>query len=404
MARYVEEASDDYDLVRGLLEAARVGDIAIVEDFIADNANSINVALVRNRQTPLQIAAINGHMNIVRLLLQWCPADGIFRGERVIIDAQDDDGNICLHSAAQYGHYEIMHELLSFCMQQDPPLNTEPVNNMRAIPLHMAALHGRAIIVEMLLKRASASANKSTYGGHTPLHYAVFSASPETVMTMLQISEGLKVRDADWKGISALEYAKDMCVNIWNERTPEERRLVIGRRHSRRIVHYLERFDVHGMRNARQAYTEAANAILVAAVLIASLSFSSWLGPPSGFGRHGEEYVAINKYVVGAFWVFSCISFFCAIASIVAGAHAALPKRLLSLKKTVVQLRRAVLHASWLLVCAVTAMIGAFVCAGIGGLEVSQFPYVVIPISVGGVFCVIFLSFYLRSMLGWTLD
>ena len=251
----------------------------------------------------------------------------------------------------------------------------------------------------MLLK-SGAPVNRTAFSGHTPLHYAVFSVCPKTVKVILREAEGLKVSEADWKGLTPLEYAREMCLhNKTNGYTPTERKERIKPGDSMKILQML---DVHGLRTDRQSYMDSANAILVGAALIASITFSSWLQPPLGFPN--SNHVAIEYTAMQAFWIFNSLSFFFAIATVIAGADAALPKKYQGLKDTVTNVRDAVIRASWLLFLAVVGVIGAFACAGFVDLPATRKDswYMSITLFVGGMTCVYFLLGFLEKLLSWS--
>jgi hypothetical protein len=95
----------------------------------------------------------------------------------------------------------------------------------------------------------------------------------------------------------------------------------------------------------RQAHVDdAANAILVGAALIASVTFAGWLQPPLGysafFGSAGIEvgapspsgiypsFVSVAGHpIMQIFWFFNSMSFFFAIATLMVGATAARPPK-----------------------------------------------------------------------------
>ena len=116
----------------------------------------------------------------------------------------------------------------------------------------------------------------------------------------------------------------------------------------------------------RQVYVDAANAILVGAALIASVTFAAWLQPPLNYTLDGSlsVYSTVNPYPknnypkyadvednvgLGVFWVFNSLSFYFAIGTVVLGACSVLPRRKFFIKQSVVKLRRNLLWTSSLL-------------------------------------------------------
>jgi ankyrin repeat protein len=358
----------------------------------------------------LHIAAAMGRLDIVKQLLQWHPVGGMCKSHEINFNAVDATGSTALHLAASGGHEKVVEELLKYCKARNYAcqgglksglLDMAPTNKRRTTPLHLAALFGRPTVVSMLLK-SGAPVNRTAFSGHTPLHYAVFSLCPKTVKAILREAEGLKVSEADWKGLTPLEYAKELCLDKNNGYTPTERKQHIKPGDSMEIMQMLEGFDVHGLHTDRQGYMDSANAILVCAALIAIITFSSWLQPPLGFPK--SNHVAIEYKAMQAFWIFNSLSFFFAIATVIAGADAALPKKYQGLKDTVANVRGAVIRASWLLFLAVVGVIGAFACAAFVGLPTTRKDswYMRITLLVGGMTCVCFLAGFVRKLLTWT--
>ncbi|XP_071955785.1 uncharacterized protein [Antedon mediterranea] len=87
---------------------------------------------------PLHLASWNGHLEIVRLLIS--------RGDKATVNMQNNDHDTSLHFAAQYGHTDVVSLLLEN--------NADPViTNKRAeTPIHLAAQYGRLEAVQQLLR------------------------------------------------------------------------------------------------------------------------------------------------------------------------------------------------------------------------------------------------------------
>jgi hypothetical protein len=127
---------------------------------------------------------------------------------------------------------------------------------------------------------------------------------------------------------------------------------------------------------------DAANAILVGAALIASVTFAAWLQPPLGysafFGSASMEvgapspsgiypsFVSVAGHpIMQIFWFFNSMSFFFAIATLMVGASAARPpKRGIFIGEVVRSLRASLSLAYILLTVSVGCVMGAFASAG----------------------------------------
>jgi hypothetical protein len=135
----------------------------------------------------------------------------------------------------------------------------------------------------------------------------------------------------------------------------------------------------------RQVYVDAANAILVGAALIATLTFACWLQPPLGYITfYGESYANVypapptsnpsyvdmeHHKVLEVFWVFNSLAFYFSIATLLWGAQTVLPMRSIFIKCAVVKVQRNLLVTAFLLNVSVPCVLIAFALAG----------YVVLP-------------------------
>jgi len=168
----------------------------------------------------------------------------------------------------------------------------------------------------------------------------------------------------------------------------------------------------------RQVYVDAANAILIGAALIASVTFASWLQPPLGYttsylldpysnsnlapSSSNLNYVDLQDNVpLRVFWVFNSLSFYFAIGTVVFGARSVLPRRQLFIKDIVKKLHQNLLVTSILLACSVFFVIVAFGIAGCIVLTpMLKFQwYMIGPTIFGGLICLISLGFLFKSML-----
>lgn len=115
-------------------EIARSGDLAQIQRVTLDGAD-VNERSIRG-ETPLMVAAIAGHGEIVSYLLQ--------RG--AAIDARNDSGLSALHAATYAGQTDIARLLID----KGAELN-DGRNDFGVTPLHLAAEENNLDTVRMLL-------------------------------------------------------------------------------------------------------------------------------------------------------------------------------------------------------------------------------------------------------------
>jgi ankyrin repeat protein len=143
--------------------AAKEGHLDVVNLLLEDGAALEGKA--ENDRTPLAAAAVNGHADVVKLLL----ANG------AVIDAKDDTGVTPLAAAAQQGHLDVVLLLL----EKGAAVDARDVSGVT--PLARAAQQGRLDVALLLVQKGAVVDAKDTRG-ITPLARASQSAgnAPES--------------------------------------------------------------------------------------------------------------------------------------------------------------------------------------------------------------------------------
>uniref|UniRef100_A0A2L2YBM7 Ankyrin repeat and sterile alpha motif domain-containing protein 1B n=1 Tax=Parasteatoda tepidariorum TaxID=114398 RepID=A0A2L2YBM7_PARTP len=171
-----------------LIEAARSGNIATVERYLSQRAKrSGPLASLRrgpgaNAQdqsgyTSLHHAALNGHKEIVSLLLQYEASTNVV----------DHKGSTPLHLAAWTGNIDIVRLLL----EQGPSVpNVNLANHDRETPLHSAAQYGHTEVVSLLLKH-EADPTVRNLKDESPLDLAAQYGRLETVQLLVDSEPSL---------------------------------------------------------------------------------------------------------------------------------------------------------------------------------------------------------------------
>uniref|UniRef100_A0A8D2J8U6 Ankyrin repeat and sterile alpha motif domain containing 1A n=1 Tax=Varanus komodoensis TaxID=61221 RepID=A0A8D2J8U6_VARKO len=153
-----------------LHHAALNGHKDVVEVLLRNDALT-NVADCKGCY-PLHLAAWKGDAEIVKLLIHQGPS-------HTKVNEQNNDNETALHCAAQYGHTEVVKVLLEELT--DPTMR----NNKFETPLDLAALYGRLEVVKMLLN-AHPNLLSCNTKKHTPLHLAARNGHKAVVHVLLE--------------------------------------------------------------------------------------------------------------------------------------------------------------------------------------------------------------------------
>jgi len=175
-------------------DAAAVGALEAVKLLLGQNPDLV-MSKDSEGKTPLHYAVLNGHKDVVELLLNY----------KADINVKDKDGYTPLYEAAKGGHKEVAELLLTkkadvnakdnkgysplheAVVADDKSvvelllLNKADVNaidtNNRQTPLHLAAWNGRKNVAQLLLAH-NADMNAKNQYGETPLDMALSLAAP----------------------------------------------------------------------------------------------------------------------------------------------------------------------------------------------------------------------------------
>ncbi|CAM6055615.1 unnamed protein product [Sphagnum tenellum] len=266
-------------------------------------------------------------------------------------------GRTALHVAVAWGNLEIVERICRV-----GKVNFDIQDKFGYTPLHLAcaSTHDRRDeVIKALLDgiyssqeiNANVVAKKRGYY-FTPLHFAVKAR----FKTAVKEGDDIDPELLDKKGRTALEVAIHKSDYAMVQT----------------VQNYLERAGIFGN---KQAYADSANAILVGAALLATLTFTAWV------------QIQANDSIL--FWVSSSFSFYFAIATFLSAAGAAIPSR----GSTLGHVRRAV-HASALcLAISLACAVAAFATAGFILLPpASEYRRMVTATTViGGTICFFFL-------------
>ncbi len=156
-----------------LLYAARDGNKALAELLLAHHADVNRKQKGPPMFTPLHFAAQKGFLAIAELLL----ANG------ADVNARGDNGQTPLHVAATDDNPAIMESLIAHHAEVDAK------DNNGITPLLAAAQYSSLRALRLLLTNGAnvnAQAVSGSYGGRTPLYFAVENAKPEMAKLLLE--------------------------------------------------------------------------------------------------------------------------------------------------------------------------------------------------------------------------
>jgi ankyrin repeat protein len=167
-----------------LHEAVRNRCVAVVQALLAVGSIEVNARDRSNRSTPLHLAALMGHVEVVQALIQ--------KGAN--INAKNKNDRTPLHLAAFKGHVDIVNVLLAVGSIE---VNARDRSN-RSTPLHWAAFEGHVDIVNVLLAVDSIEVNaRDRSNRSTPLHWAAREGHVDVVQALIQKGANINAKEND---------------------------------------------------------------------------------------------------------------------------------------------------------------------------------------------------------------
>ncbi|XP_024981467.1 putative E3 ubiquitin-protein ligase XBAT31 [Cynara cardunculus var. scolymus] len=211
-----------YDRHSALHIAAANGQIEMVS-MLLENPSVNPDSLNRHKQTPLMLAAMHGKITCVEKLIQ--------AGANILM-FDSLNGRTCLHYAAYYGHSDCLQTILSSARTSHVAVSWgfSRFVNIRdgkgATPLHLASRQRRPECVHILLDNgALVCASTGGYGlpGSTPLHLAARGGSIDCIRELLAWGADRLNRDASGRipYAVALKHKNGACAALLNPSSAE---------------------------------------------------------------------------------------------------------------------------------------------------------------------------------------
>ncbi|KAK2152389.1 hypothetical protein LSH36_330g08038 [Paralvinella palmiformis] len=177
--------------------AVRHGYISLMMLLIGNGAN-VRIQTRFERRSPLHIAAMKGHQEAARVLLE---AEA--RPEPDVVDIY---GTTPLHLATGMGHSGVVETLLTWA-PTSADVNAYDKEGWTA--LHLAAQRGDAVMAQLLLNHHAQVDCQNKYG-RTPLHWATIERHADVVELLLQNGASPILKDLHDK--CSLDYADDAAI------------------------------------------------------------------------------------------------------------------------------------------------------------------------------------------------
>ena len=187
--------------------AAGNGYLEITKLLSEAHPEGVSTADHSGRDLPVHFAACNGpHTDVVNLLIHRYPD-----GARV---KTQHDSSLPIHYAASEGHVETVRLLLDFY-----PEGASIGDEENYFPIHLAAMKGRVDVLKVLIEKIP-NAFKSTSDGELPLHVAAQSGKLEATKFLYELyRDGAFAKNSDdnlpihcaaenWRGDESLEVIK----------------------------------------------------------------------------------------------------------------------------------------------------------------------------------------------------
>ncbi|XP_036389595.1 E3 ubiquitin-protein ligase MIB2 [Megalops cyprinoides] len=186
LEKLLSQSTEQDNPGRLVIEAAH-GSAAKVRDLVQKYPEKVDIK--NQGKTALQVAAHQGHMEVVKVLLQANSS----------VEVKDEDGDTALHYTAFGNQPEIAHLLLS------KGANVNLLNNSMCTALHIAVNKGFTEVVRVLSEH-TADVNLQDSYGDTPLHDAI-AKDFRNIIEILTVVPNIDFTQQNNRGFNLLHHA-----------------------------------------------------------------------------------------------------------------------------------------------------------------------------------------------------
>ncbi|GAA6108317.1 E3 ubiquitin-protein ligase MIB2 isoform X2 [Tachysurus ichikawai] len=186
LEKLLSQSTEQDNPGRLVIEAAH-GSAAKVRELVQKHPEKVDIK--NQGKTALQVAAHQGHIEVVKVLLQANSS----------IEAKDEDGDAALHYTAFGNQAEIARLLLS------KGASVNLLNNSMCTALHIAVNKGFTDVVKVLTEH-SADVNLQDSYGDTPLHDAI-AKDFRSIIEILTVVRNIDFTQQNNRGFNLLHHA-----------------------------------------------------------------------------------------------------------------------------------------------------------------------------------------------------
>ncbi|KAM2664096.1 hypothetical protein EV1_010564 [Malus domestica] len=328
-----------------LFDASQTGDVQLLHRLLAENPLLLHSLALTSTDNPLHVASIAGHVDFVKEIVRLKPdyveelnrdgfspmhiasANGyleivseMLRVDRRLCQLNGRDEWTPLHYAASRGRVDVIREMVLAC-----PESVEDVTVQGETVIHLAVKCSQFKAIKFLVELV-AEANKmyilnlKDKHGDTVLHLATWKKQHQVVEGLVgseTIAGALEVNSVNDRGLTALDLVFPNETGDWemeailrgagalragdivhsgvqfsNSHSPNHN-------HTSTETHQLQqeqqeqqktnRWEYFQFKKGRDSPSDARNALLVVASLVATATFQVGLNPPNGIWQDSND-------------------------------------------------------------------------------------------------------------------